>query len=113
MGYLILRRNKDDFGRDYYRFALPQAARWGLALLAPAAIAVGWLGFRGMIWTPLLGASMAVAGGAALIGVWLNARAIRSHHPLRLKGGALTACLLAWILDAGLVLLFLQESLLV
>lgn len=28
LAYLILRRNKDDFGRDYYKFALPYCARW-------------------------------------------------------------------------------------
>ncbi|WP_320170587.1 hypothetical protein [Maridesulfovibrio sp.] len=39
--YLVLRRNKDDFGRDYYKFALPVIARWALfptlALLAAVA----------------------------------------------------------------------------
>lgn len=103
MGYLILRRNKDDFGRDYYRFAMPQAARWGLFLLAPVAILAGWLGFRGVAWTTVLASSLALVGIAALAGVWLNARVIRSSHPLRLKGGALAACLLAWVLDAALV----------
>ncbi|MCF8085463.1 MAG: hypothetical protein K9J48_01095 [Desulfohalobiaceae bacterium] len=103
MGYLILRRNKDDFGRDYYRFAMPQAARWGLVLLAPVAIAAGWLGLRGLTWTPVLASSLALVGVAALVGVWLNVRVIRSSHPLRLKGGALAACLLAWILDSALV----------
>jgi len=28
--YLVLRRNKDDFGRDYYKFSLPVVARWAL-----------------------------------------------------------------------------------
>ncbi|WP_421902788.1 hypothetical protein [Maridesulfovibrio sp.] len=28
--YLVLRRNKDDFGRDYYKFTLPVVARWAL-----------------------------------------------------------------------------------
>ena len=27
--YLVLRRNRDDFGRDYYNFSLRLAARWG------------------------------------------------------------------------------------
>lgn len=28
--YLVLRRNKDDFGRDYYKFSLPIVACWAL-----------------------------------------------------------------------------------
>ncbi|WP_027720213.1 hypothetical protein [Maridesulfovibrio zosterae] len=28
--YLVLRRNKDDFGRDYYKFSLPVIAKWAL-----------------------------------------------------------------------------------
>ncbi len=29
--YLVLRRNKDDFGRDYYKFSLPVISKWALA----------------------------------------------------------------------------------
>ncbi|MEF8823723.1 MAG: hypothetical protein V5A14_03055 [Desulfohalobiaceae bacterium] len=103
MGYLILRRNKDDFGRDYYRFALARAARWGLGLLLPVLIAAAWLGFRGVAWTPVLTASLAVVAIAVLALVLLSARVMRSRHPLRLKGEIIAACLLAWILDAALV----------
>ncbi|MFA9395033.1 MAG: hypothetical protein ACERJ1_10060 [Halodesulfovibrio sp.] len=28
--YLISRREKDDFGRDYYKFAIPYAAKWAI-----------------------------------------------------------------------------------
>ncbi|HAS89972.1 MAG TPA: hypothetical protein DCS48_11810 [Desulfovibrio sp.] len=28
--YLVCRRNKDDFGRDYYKFSLPVVSRWAL-----------------------------------------------------------------------------------
>ena len=108
MGYLVLRRNRDDFGRDYYRFALPQAARWGPVLLVPVAILGAWLGFRGVTWTPVLTALLAAVGVSALAGVVLLARVIRSRHPLRLKGSVFAACLLAWILDAAFVLLFLS-----
>ncbi len=103
MGYLVLRRNKDDFGRDYYRFALARAARWGLVLLLPVLIAAAWLGFRGVTWTPVLTASLAVVAIAVLALLWLSARVMRSRHPLRLKGEIIAACLLVWILDAALV----------
>ena len=29
--YLLARREKDDFGRDYYKFAVPYAAKWAIA----------------------------------------------------------------------------------
>ncbi|OBQ52156.1 hypothetical protein [Halodesulfovibrio spirochaetisodalis] len=28
--YLLARRDKDDFGRDYYKFAMPYAAKWAI-----------------------------------------------------------------------------------
>lgn len=109
MGYLLLRREKDDFGRDYYRFALGRAARLGLVLLLPVAIGAAWLGVCGLAWTPVVAAPMAVASIAALAAVWLHARVIRSRHPLRLKGEVIAACLLAVILDAALVLSFFSS----
>lgn len=112
MGYLILRRTKDDFGRDYYRFALARAARWGLVLLLPVLIAAAWLGFRGVgvVWTPVLMASLSVVAIATLAVVWLSARVMRSQHPLRLKGEIIAACLLAWILDAALAYALLVSA---
>jgi len=101
-GYLLLRRNRDDFGRDYYRFALARSARWGLVLILPVLITAGWLALRGLTGLALL--PCAAAGLAALASVWLALRLIRSRHPLRLKGSVLLACLLAWLLDAALVL---------
>ena len=103
MGYLVLRRNKDDFGRDYYRFALARAGRWGLVLLLPVVIAAAWLGYLGVAWPPALMVSLSVVAIAALAVVWLSARVMRSQHPLRLKGEIIVACMLAWILDAALV----------
>ncbi len=43
--YLVLRRNKDDFGRDYYKFSLPVIAKWAFIptfaqLVAVAAVII-------------------------------------------------------------------------
>lgn len=41
--YLIARRDKDDFGRDYYKFAIPYAAKWaigGTVLQLAASVAM-------------------------------------------------------------------------
>ncbi len=43
--YLLLRRNKEDFGRDYYAFACKQAAEWGLVGGSLALFLGGWLSF--------------------------------------------------------------------
>jgi hypothetical protein len=111
MGYLLLRRNKDDFGRDYYRFAMGRAALLGLILPLPVAIGAAWLGLCGLARSPDVATPLAVAGVAALAAVWLNARVMRSRHPLRLKGEVIAACLLAAILDAALALSLLSSVL--
>lgn len=45
--YLVLRRNKDDFGRDYYKFSLPVIAKWAFiptfALLVAVSAVVIYL----------------------------------------------------------------------
>lgn len=41
--YLVLRRNKDNFGRDYYKFALPIIAKWGLFSMLVQILSLGWL----------------------------------------------------------------------
>ncbi len=41
--YLLLRRNREDFGRDYYTFALKFCARWGAALTIAAAASAWWV----------------------------------------------------------------------
>ena len=41
--YLFWRRNREDFGRDYYSFALKFCARWGAGLTVAAAAAAWWV----------------------------------------------------------------------
>ncbi|MFN2268709.1 MAG: hypothetical protein ABR533_10570 [Desulfonatronovibrio sp.] len=41
--YLLLRRNRDDFGRDYYRFALSFGAKWGILFSVLSPLACVWL----------------------------------------------------------------------
>jgi hypothetical protein len=94
MAYLLARRNIEDFGRDYYRFALPHAAKWAAVLLGQAlflawvvdrqALAVWLLPCREMI---ALGAAL---GGFVVYGVLLIVF-LRSDNPLRAKASALGA----------------------
>jgi hypothetical protein len=101
--YLLLRRRIEDYGRDYYNFALHAAARWALLPGLAQLAALGWLvwalredlaaaGPAGAAWTanPLL--LLAVAAGAlGLIAcaLWLAVR--RNRNPLRLKATILAA----------------------
>lgn len=41
--YLLLRRNKDDFGRDYYNATLRQASRWAFFAGVPQILCAAWL----------------------------------------------------------------------
>lgn len=87
--YLLLRRNADDWGRDYYRFAAPFLAKWHLACGLIVLVVLVWLyaslkgvfnlhlpqiQYAGMAAVACLGLSMALA---LLVG--------SSENPMRLK----------------------------
>jgi len=86
--YLMIRRNRDDFGRDYYKFSIPSCARWSYSLLFFLTILIvkDFLLFGNfkqvplMVWE-LLGAVFLVV----LLVFILNYRLIKSDHPIRLK----------------------------
>jgi hypothetical protein len=106
--YLLLRRTRDDFGRDYYVFALKLAARSAAVPLLLLLPCLAWLvaampdelkalALTGQTaWAGGIGALLfaACAGGLALVA--------RSQNPLRLKGLIVGTGLGAW---AGLTLL--------
>lgn len=112
--YLILRRNKDDFGRDYYNFALRMAARWSMLPM------IGFLGCQVWLYarlpentkllilgTPLAYVWMALAVlGALCAFIWLFMG--RSESPLRLKGLAFLAIALFWAMHALNATLFIN-----
>ncbi len=109
-GYVLLRRNRDDFGRDYYRFAVQLAAKWALISigLIPGFAALLWLVQR-WEWIPSapIGASilgLALLCQAAALALWV--RLIRSEHPLRLKGSVATGVALTWLAVSAWMLSF-------
>lgn len=100
--YLLMRRTKDDFGRDYYRWAAPAAAKWALVFPFHFA-ALAWIyslsphPARAAFTEPVV---LAVLGGAlvlCLLAVVLWILVVRSEHPMRLKGRMILAGLLALI----------------
>ncbi|WP_272700753.1 hypothetical protein [Desulfovibrio sp. Fe33] len=112
--YVITRRKKDDFGRDYYNFALRIAARWSLLPMIGFLACQGWLFSRlpEDIKTLVLGTPLAyvwvalVAIGAICAFIWLFMG--RSESPLRLKGLAFLAAALFWVMHALNVTLFIN-----
>lgn len=101
--YLVLRRNKDDFGRDYYRFALPQAAVWALFLsvqlivwglfyvLSPDKI------LGSLLDNPLFVGGITMAGAALGLALFIWVIIIRAQSPMRFKGSIVIGNILAWV----------------
>lgn len=112
--YLVIRRNKDDFGRDYYNFSLRLAARWATLPMVAFLGCQGWLfaTLTEKIKTLVLGTPLAyIWGGLTILGVacaliWIIIA--RSESPLRLKGLAFLAVALFWLLHALNATLFVN-----
>jgi len=107
--FLVFRRQKDDFGRDYYKFALRSLALWMIVMAG-----ISLLPFLGMLWqlnwtVPLnffyyrLGLALFCLGILAMFGLFLRSYA----QPMRLKAwffvlpvfdlGVLLGGLLCWL----------------
>ncbi|MGM0424117.1 MAG: hypothetical protein ACQEQX_04230, partial [Thermodesulfobacteriota bacterium] len=101
MLYFLLRRTKEDFGRDYYRFAQHLAAKWSLVFILQIPF---WalVFFRLRPWQKLLQNTLEqflVAGALLFLvaGIALGLRLLRSQHPMRLKLSPVGCALLAWL----------------
>jgi len=112
--YLVIRRNKDDFGRDYYNFAMKLAARWSVLPMIGFLACQGWLYARlpEKMQLLVLGTPLAyvwagvVVLGAVDVGLWLIMA--RNESPLRLKGLAFLAVFLFWAMHALNATLFVN-----
>lgn len=104
--YLVLRRNKDDFGRDYYRFSLNMSARWATLPM------IGFLGCQGWLFARLPQDFKTLVIGTPLVYVWVGLVCLgavctfiwfligRSEKPMTLKGLAFLNVLLFWFVHA-------------
>lgn len=112
--YLVIRRNKDDFGRDYYGFSLRLAARWAALPMIGFLACQGWLfavlpeNIKIMVLgTPLGLVWIAVAVlGTICVAIWIVIA--RSTAPLQLKGLTFLAVGLFWIMHTMNATLFIN-----
>lgn len=113
MRWLVLRRTRDDFGRDYYNTALPRAARWALLPLLPLAACMGWAfaALPAETSARLLAYPLVCWAGAALVLFVLAACAwlvvALAKLPMRAKWAAMLGLLLLWAMHTITAALFL------
>lgn len=112
--YLVLRRNKDDFGRDYYNFSLKLAARWAFFPMVGFLACQGWLfavlpeNFKTMVLGTSLGIVWAVAVGLGTLCVIIWLLIARSKTPLQLKGLTFLSAGLLWLMHTMNATLFMN-----
>ncbi|RQD57637.1 MAG: hypothetical protein D5R98_08760 [Desulfonatronovibrio sp. MSAO_Bac4] len=108
--YLLLRRNRDDFGRDYYRFALSFGAKWGILFSVFSPFACVWLylimdGKFDFSYTAISGAVYALTLIVMTLILW---RVAVSDQPIR-KKALLTLCpVLVWIIFVARMVSYLE-----
>lgn len=112
--YLVIRRNKDDFGRDYYNFSLRLAARWAVVPTIGFIACQGWLfavlpeTFKTMILDTPLGIVWAAGTGLCLICAIIWFIIARSETPLRIKGLTFLAVGLLWLAHVANATMFVN-----
>jgi heme/copper-type cytochrome/quinol oxidase subunit 2 len=110
--WLVMRRNKDDFGRDYYNFSLPLAARWAFIPMIGFLVCQGWLfivlpeTIKAMVTGTPLGIVWAVGAGLSLLCAIIWLLIARSQTPLRLKGLAFLNIFFMWMAHTANVVVF-------
>jgi len=108
--YLLLRRNIDDFGRDYYKYALKLCARWSLYGLILGFVPCIWTSI--IIWPEFNFQPIIVPGTATLISaafiLLCSITLLKTRHPLRCKGMIALAQVFLWLLFAARMLAHLE-----
>lgn len=107
--YLLTRRNRDDFGRDYYAFVTRFTARWAALFTALAVGTQAWIAalmeperlLDGQMPT-FIGWLMAGGAGCALLAVICWVVTAASKTPMRTKPAMLLGALLLLAAVAGM-----------
>jgi len=112
--YLVLRRDKDDWGRDYYRFAVPFLGKWHAACGLISLTFLVWLflslkSIFNLYLPQIFYAGMASAACLALA-MALSLFVSTSENPMRLKGSMFSIAMLS-LLHASLLMVAIFETL--
>ena len=112
--YLLLRRNADDWGRDYYRYAAPFLCTWHVALGLTTLAVTAWmfLSLKGVfnLHLPQIFYAGAAATACLVLAMALSVMVRVSENPMRLKGSMLLIALCT-MLHAGLLVVAILETL--
>jgi len=112
--FLVLRREADDWGRDYYRYAAPYLAKWHLfgGLLTLALTIWLYLSLKGIFNLHLPQIFQAGLAGllCLLVAMALSAGLWTSENPMRLKGCMLAIAALS-LIHASLTVVAVLETL--
>lgn len=112
--YLVMRRNKDDFGRDYYNFTLKLAARWSVTPMIAFLACQGWLfvvlpdNFKALVMETPLGIVWCIGIVLGLVCTVIWALIARNESPLRMKGLTFLNVALMWLMHTMNVTLFMN-----
>jgi hypothetical protein len=99
--YVLRRRDRDDFGRDYYRYAAPLAARWAMVFPLQVLFAA-WMVWQATDhWQVTLNQETGWVLGVFLVMTLLAAllwfRVLRSAHPMREKAAMIGGAVCVWM----------------
>ena len=112
--YLLLRRNTDDWGRDYYRFAAPFLAKWHIALGLVTLAVMAWMyaSLKGVfnLHLPQIFYAGAASAACLVLAMALALAVSTSENPMRLKGSMLAVALFS-LLHASLMGVAILETL--
>jgi hypothetical protein len=111
--YLLLRRNADDWGRDYYRFAAPFLAKWHLVCGLAVLLVLIWLyaSLKGVFNLHLPQIFYAAMAAVACLGLSMALALLvgTSENPMRLKLSMVGMAALS-LVHASLLLVAILET---
>ena len=107
--FLLHRRDRDNYGRDYYAFSMRRAARWAAWSLVPVLAAQPWLlvtlepELRALVLVSSVALLWALALVVMLTCLLLWLAVARSGSPMRLKGLMIAAGGGIWVFHSLLL----------
>ncbi len=90
--YLLVRRNKDDYGRDYYKFSIKYISKWNLLFISVLFL---W-GIKFVNTTPLEITSLISGFITTILALFLSYRTVVPEVPLRYKGSIILSTIFAF-----------------